>query len=439
MKAILILYIIIVNLAGFLMMGIDKRRARKRRWRIPERTLFLTALLFGSIGILTGMYVFRHKTRHLSFAIGIPTILVIQLLLISFLFSWNSRRMGSPSQAVENELTLIQNLDSDTIQTFVSYENLMNSHLSSGTIGDETSKAVELFFKNFRYSIHNEQIQGDSATVSVNITNGDMKALAQDLCAAMVEKAVIIYPDDTSSTTSDYYQLLYDTLSTHTYEPVVTTARFHLKREESGWTILADETLEDELVSGFISYMNDPYLLPASRVLSLNLEALKDLTASQWKTYLAVEDVFATYNTDYYQSIDQEYVNQLASYFDYEILRCQEEGDTATAAIRITSLDMPGILSAYKKSLLKYAASTKSIRDNDVQISNEASRLLLEALQENTSSSSTDVELTFSNNGTTWEVYFDNEFINAVMGDMAEAIDTFNSITKEFLSGSGDF
>lgn len=436
MKTILIFYIIIINLVGFLMMGIDKRRARKRRWRIPERTLFLTALLFGSIGILIGMYVFHHKTRHLSFAIGIPTILVIQLLLLSFLYSWNVRRMGSPSQAVENELSLIQDLDSDTIQTFVSYENLVNSHLSSGDISDETSKAVELFFKNFSYSIHNEQTDGNTATVSVNITNGDMRALAQDLCTAIVKESAIIYPDDTTSTTSDYYQLLYQTLSSHTYEPVVTTAYFHLEKEESGWTILADETLEDELVSGFISYMNDPHILSASKILSLNLDALKDLDAAQWKTYLAVQDVFATYNTDYCDAIDEEYVNQLASHFDYEILRCQEDGDTATAVIRITSLDMPEILSNYKKALLAYASTTKSIRDNDVQISNETSRLLLEVLRENTSSACTDVDLTFHNNGTTWEVYFDSEFINGVMGDMEKAIDTFNSITKESLAVS---
>lgn len=119
----------LINLIGFAAMALDKRRAIRHKWRIPERTLFLIALLFGSIGVLTGMYVFRHKTKHLSFSIGIPAILVAQLLLLSFLYSWNLRRVQSPSQAVEHELALIEELDEPTIQSFISYENLTNSHL----------------------------------------------------------------------------------------------------------------------------------------------------------------------------------------------------------------------------------------------------------------------------------------------------------------------
>ena len=67
MKTILIVYLMLINLIGFAAMALDKRRAIRHKWRIPERTLFLIALLFGSIGVLTGMYVFRHKTKHLSF------------------------------------------------------------------------------------------------------------------------------------------------------------------------------------------------------------------------------------------------------------------------------------------------------------------------------------------------------------------------------------
>lgn len=431
MKTFLIIYIIVINLIGFFIMGIDKLKARRRKWRVPEKTLFIIALLFGSIGMLIGMYVFRHKTRHLSFSIGIPVILVVQLLLISFLYSWNDKRMGSPSQAVQNELELIQKLDSDTIQTFISYENLMNSHLASGTIDDETSEAVALFFEHFTYRIHNEQIDGDQATVSVNITNIDTHALAQDLCTSILRESVAVYPHSEGSTTSDYYRLLGDTLASNTYGLVVTTAYFHLQKDDVGWIILSDETLEDELVSGFISHMNDPKILSASKVLSIHLDALKELTAKQWMDYLSIEDVFATYNTDYYQQIDEEYISQLADAFDYEILKCKEDGDTATAVVRITSVDMTNVLTIYKHHLLEYAATTRSIRDNAVQFSNETASLLLQSLKENSKTAATDVELTFYNNGNTWEIYFDEEFSNALMGDMSGAISTFNTVTRE--------
>jgi len=70
-------------------MGIDKHKAKKKQWRIPERTLFLSAAIGGSIGAMYGMHLFRHKTKHKSFLFGMPAILALQLLLIvmAFLFS----------------------------------------------------------------------------------------------------------------------------------------------------------------------------------------------------------------------------------------------------------------------------------------------------------------------------------------------------------------
>ena len=78
-------YLIFINLIGFLLMGADKRKARRNKWRIPEKTLFLAAILGGSIGSILGMYYFRHKTRHTAFVVGMPCILILQILLFLFL------------------------------------------------------------------------------------------------------------------------------------------------------------------------------------------------------------------------------------------------------------------------------------------------------------------------------------------------------------------
>lgn len=85
MKYVL-LYLFLVNAAGFLFMLVDKQRARKKQWRIPEATLMGIAAMGGSIGSLLGMYVFRHKTRHSKFYIGIPVLLVLQLCLAIALY-----------------------------------------------------------------------------------------------------------------------------------------------------------------------------------------------------------------------------------------------------------------------------------------------------------------------------------------------------------------
>lgn len=73
------------NLLAFILMGADKRRARMGRRRIPERTLFLSALIGGSVGAIAGMYAFRHKTKHLRFILGLPAILLLQLALALWL------------------------------------------------------------------------------------------------------------------------------------------------------------------------------------------------------------------------------------------------------------------------------------------------------------------------------------------------------------------
>lgn len=82
---VLIVYLAIVNIAGFAEMGIDKKRARRGAYRIPEANLFLTAAIGGSIGSILGMYTFRHKTKHMSFVIGMPTILLIQIGIIGYI------------------------------------------------------------------------------------------------------------------------------------------------------------------------------------------------------------------------------------------------------------------------------------------------------------------------------------------------------------------
>lgn len=78
---LLMIYLVIINLIAFLTFGADKRRARRDRRRVRESTLFLLAVLGGSAGALLGMYVFRHKTRHWYFCVGIPAILILQIAL----------------------------------------------------------------------------------------------------------------------------------------------------------------------------------------------------------------------------------------------------------------------------------------------------------------------------------------------------------------------
>lgn len=92
MTRYLLICLAAVNVAAFAAMGIDKARAKAGAWRIPEATLFLLAVLGGSVGGILGMQMFRHKTRHKTFTVGFPAILVCQLALVAYIllkWKWN--------------------------------------------------------------------------------------------------------------------------------------------------------------------------------------------------------------------------------------------------------------------------------------------------------------------------------------------------------------
>ena len=79
-----IIYLIIINIVGFFAMGIDKWKAKKNAWRIPENTLFGITALGGGLGTIAGMYTFRHKTQKPKFTIGLPVILILEIVLIVY-------------------------------------------------------------------------------------------------------------------------------------------------------------------------------------------------------------------------------------------------------------------------------------------------------------------------------------------------------------------
>ena len=92
MTQYLLICLAAVNVAAFAAMGIDKAKAKAGAWRVPEATLFLLAVLGGSVGGILGMQLFRHKTKHKTFTVGFPAILVCQLALAAYIlltWKWN--------------------------------------------------------------------------------------------------------------------------------------------------------------------------------------------------------------------------------------------------------------------------------------------------------------------------------------------------------------
>ena len=85
MKA-LIAYLVLINIATYVLMALDKKKAQLGAWRVPEKTLLGLAVAGGSVGEILGMYQFRHKTRHAQVRYGLPAILAVQLVVVYLLF-----------------------------------------------------------------------------------------------------------------------------------------------------------------------------------------------------------------------------------------------------------------------------------------------------------------------------------------------------------------
>lgn len=79
-----LIYLLVINIVGFVYMGIDKWKAKRNAWRIPEDTLFAITALGGGIGTIAGMYTFRHKTKKAKFTIGLPAILILEIILLVY-------------------------------------------------------------------------------------------------------------------------------------------------------------------------------------------------------------------------------------------------------------------------------------------------------------------------------------------------------------------
>ena len=82
----MLVYLLLINALGFILMLVDKHKARKNLWRIPEAMLLIVAAVGGSVGALIGMYAAHHKTRHVKFTLGVPVIMFLQFVIYAYCF-----------------------------------------------------------------------------------------------------------------------------------------------------------------------------------------------------------------------------------------------------------------------------------------------------------------------------------------------------------------
>ncbi|MDO5425666.1 MAG: hypothetical protein Q4F41_18305 [Eubacteriales bacterium] len=351
------------------------------------------------------------------------------LLLLAAAFLLTGCGTSKPEQTVVSELELIKKLDEQTILSFVSYEDIMSSEAPSTDIGPETTEAVQLFFQNFDYRILSSRVSKNTAIVKVRLTNLDMQSLARDMCLALTARSADprTAPEDLSM--NDYFALLGEVMKSHSYKILSTDARFELtKLSDGSWSILSGDDLEDQLVGGFISYLNDPYLVTPEEILALTFDYFLEFSPEDWIAYLNMDDIFATGST-LGEELDLELASQISRYFSYQIKDSTIDGDSASVTLTVTSLNLENVLNDCREKLLDYAATTEAIRATDAELADKTAKMLLTSLKANETTLSQDIDILFTNNGSSWEMQLGENFSNALLGNAVSAISALTGET----------
>lgn len=348
------------------------------------------------------------------------------ILLVCSAVLYTGCGYAGPEKAVRRELDAIQKLDEDTIKSFVSYEDVQTAAGQTVSADPDTTEAIKLFFQHFKYHIDSssQSKDGDTADVTVSITNLDAKALAKDLCRELYRNSLNYGPTaDTSEISS--FSLMKECLENHEYPMTTTTAVFHLTGSENTWSIESNTQLENDLTGGLVACLSDPYLLAPEDILDLTLAPFRDFTAEDWQNYLNISDVFAV-GTQQADTIDQLLFQQIAQFFDYEITDTVQDGDTAKVTVNITSLDLNAVIESSLGPLRDYGASTESIRDNSETFNEKTGQILIDALENNTSSTVSQVTILLYNDGSTWDPVLDGTFTDALLGNLDESLSSLN-------------
>lgn len=365
-----------------------------------------------------------------------------QISFFLFLFALCAAILGgcsetgqnSPKGVVARELDLLKNLNEETVQSYFSYHFFSADDTFSEELKQDTMEAMQLFFQNFSYKIQDSELDEDQASVTVSITNIDTQALANDLCRAIIVQS-FEQSEKENSSLEFYSGLLKDLLSQTTYELKTTSLVIPLEKIDGIWTIINSSELEDGLVSGLISYLEDPNTVSAEEVVELNLNYFQDMTPQELIAYFNIQDIFST-SSSISDQLDLTFAQKLLENFQYQILSSENDSASALVKVEITNLDLFSVLDSYKQLLLKYAETADAILDTEQERVETMAQLLLEAFESSSDVTTFPVELELKNTGLVWELKNTTDLTDALLGNISEASNEFSetALTTEALS-----
>ena len=365
----------------------------------------------------------------------IPLLCVLFVLLVVPVTGSCSRNSeSSVKDVVRNELDQLKNLDSETTQKYIPYKELFPDATENTNLSDEIDEVFSLFFQKFDYKILDVSVDAanNSATASVRLTTIDAKTLAREFAAELLKTQITEAAQaqtgnikDSSKSLEAHYLILNQLLNNNEYDSTETDCSIQLvntgHRQKTKWEIQRTNSLEDELVGGLIADLADPDILSPEDTMTVYLDTLEKLDMKEMSSYLGVVNIM---NTDdpAKNSIAAALVEQVNKNFKYVIKSSSENGYNATVTTEITTFDSDSILSNYQSRLDDYLASADAVIDGSQKRYEKSLELLLDSINNNTSTTVNDVDFVLINDGVSWKLQDEgNTLGDAIFGTLTDS------------------
>ena len=333
-------------------------------------------------------------------------------------------------EVITNELNLLKNLDTDTVQKYVSYNELFPDVPEETRLSTEVEEVFSLFFKDFDYKILGINVDKNHKTASakLRLSTIDTKALAKDFDISHLEDAILqdAGSHDTEDTSSDTlesrYLILNELLKNNQYKTVKTDCTMELRNtgtESENWEIVRTHDLENQLVGGLMTYLSDSDLLSPEETLTVYLNTLKKMDLDQMSDYLGIESLLNAPD-EAKSSIASALIEQVHNNFDFKITGSDIQSYRATVEAELTTFDSSAILKAYQAELEEYLASPDAVIDGSQKRYNKSLELLLKNIENNTATTTSAVSIHLINDGVSWKLQDDGQAIGeGIFGNLS--------------------
>lgn len=361
---------------------------------------------------------------------GLAQFLLL-VFAVSMIIGCSHSEKADVKGVITNELNLLKNLDSDTVQKYISYKELFPDATEKIELSREVEEVFSLFFQDFDYKILRIKVDKDKkeASASLKLTTIDAKALAKDYTVSHLKDAILNAADSASHNTEeqsdsmeDRYLILNELLKDHTYKTVETDCTLTLQNngtDREDWEIRRSHDLENSLVGGLITYLSDSDLLTPEETLTVYLNTLKTMDQDQMSNYLGLESLLTTSDSAK-NSIASALVEQMHKTFDFKITDSDVESYHAVIQTEITTFDSDAILKAYQKELDEYLASPDAVIDGPQKRYNHSLELLLHNIEKNTGTLTHPAVFVLTNDGASWKLQDDGHSIGAgIFGNLS--------------------